>query len=111
MISLFVSREFGISFGLKDENYIKKVLETVNATRTNYLSEFAARKLQNESLKKPDLESDPCYREFHYGKARKGYWDGDHIALQIEDVADLFFALFPKEKFNLVIELDYSQIH
>ena len=109
MISLFVSREFGCGFG---QGAFDKVKSSLNEKRKNknYLSEHAAMESHGK-LAKPPLETDPCYAEFLCGKNRSGYWDGNHVALQLEDVCDLFDDLFDKEKHKLVLELDHSQTH
>lgn len=57
------------------------------------------------------LKSDPYYMEFLYGKNRSGYWEGNHTALQLEDVVDIFEELFDTDKFRLLIELDHSQAY
>ena len=63
------------------------------------------------------LTYDPLLRFFDYGKHRKGYWDGDHAVVQMEDCIDYVTAACPDDdnplecKYNLVFEVDHSQAH
>ena len=113
MISLCITREFGWNFNLNEEE-LKKVLSKVNAKRENehYLNIDAAITLFGSSEKsKNELKDNPFYKEFDYGKNRDGYWDGNHTALQLEDVADFFCTLFSNKQYQIIFELDHSQCY
>jgi len=96
MISLCVTREFGWNFNLNEEEL------NVDAAITLFGS---SEKSKNE------LKDNPFYKEFDYGKNRDGYWDGNHTALQLEDVADFFYTLFSNKQYQIIFELDHSQCH
>ena len=117
MISLLISREFGIGLGLTPEREAE-VLRVANERRANksYLCTEAAKVVNGNPYKK-ELTGDPLLRFFEYGKGRKGYWDGDHTTVQIEDCIDFITAAFPDDddpsqcKYNIGFEVDHSQAH
>lgn len=113
MTSLCITREFGWNFNLNEEE-LEKVLSKVNAKRKNEhcLNVDAAIALFSSSEKsKNELKDNPFYKEFDYGKNRDGCWDGNHTALQLEDVADFFCTLFSNKQCQIIFELDHSQCH
>ena len=60
---------------------------------------------------KNTLKDNPFYTDFDCGKNREGYWDRNHTALQLEDVADFFHILLCKKQCGIIFELDHSQCH
>jgi len=95
MVSVIMTREFGFNFGLTN----------------NELNENTAKAVFEGKTMKPKLLSNPWYRDFEYGKSRKGYWDGNHTAVQLEDAVDIFYTLFNENTYELIFELDHSQAH
>ena len=59
--------------------------------------------------RKGALTENPFCRDFDCGKNREGCWDENHATIQLEDVDDFFYALFPKEQCQIAFELDHSQ--
>ena len=89
MVSAFTSRRFG--FG---KTFTEVQLGIVNrerrSQRPNYSCEEAALAVHNASVK-VDLESSPFVRQFYYGggESREGWWNSDHMCVQMEDVPDV----------------------
>jgi len=81
MISAFVSREYGFGIDLSPDN-----LARVNQKRngTKYSDEVAAKAVYGNTNKSP-LTYNPFVTEFEYGVAGQGYWDYNHMVLQMED--------------------------
>ena len=73
MISILISREFGWTFGLKEEELVK-VLIKINENRHNqhYINTKAVKAVYNETLK-PKLLENPFFRTFEYSKNRECY--------------------------------------
>lgn len=90
MISSFVSRDFGYGFDLTEEQ-----LQKINAHREEkmYLDCDAASKINGNAFKKK-LTSSPFTKWLDYGQNSKGYWNYDHMILQLEDVIDILRVLF-----------------
>ena len=55
------------------------------------------------------LPESPGVRFLHYGKDKDGYWDSDHMMIQMEDHADCLAVMFPHCK--IVDEYDWSGVH
>ena len=78
MISLLITREFGWTFNLTEDN-LKEVLVIVNKKRNgqHYLNRKAAVELYGTTEKNTKnentLHANPFYRDFEYGKTRSGY--------------------------------------
>ena len=60
---------------------------------------------------KDDLESDPLVREFSYGNAegKQGYWNYNHIVIQMEDLVDVLSVLHPD--YDICFLFDHSSGH
>ena len=116
MVSLMMAREFGFAFNLTDK-MLQEVLAIVNENRKNahHLNTKAAMELHGTTEKnsKEDdaLTSNPFHRDFECCKAREVHWDGSHAAVQVDDTADFFFALFSKNQHQLAHELDHSKYY
>jgi hypothetical protein len=92
MISAMASREFGFGMNLTDAQ-----LGIVNERRLRqkYSDEVAATSIYGNA-NKSKMTSSPFVFEFEYGIAGQGYWDYNHMALQLEDCADVLKALYPE---------------
>ena len=85
MLSAFTSRELGFGFDVP-----KETLAGVNKNRKgNKYSDETAAKIVYGKAEKHDLESSPFVIEFEYGQNKEGYWNYDHMVLQIEDCANV----------------------
>jgi hypothetical protein len=108
MISAFTCREFGFSMHINDEN-----LKRINAYRK--LDENKFYKCSNSAIRrygtaeKGPLHSTPLIRILEIGVNNEGYWDTDQMAIQLEDVIDVYKVLFPM--YDLCILLDHSNGH
>ena len=49
------------------------------------------------------------YHLFNYGKNKEGYWDGEKMAIQTEEIISMFEFKFPGQK--LVLLFDWSSGH
>ena len=105
MLSAFTSRELGFGFDVP-----KETLAGVNKNRkgSKYSDETAA-KIVYGKAEKHDLESSPFVVEFEYGQNKEGYWNYDHMVLQIEDCVDVLQYMYPN--FDFVFLLDHSSGH
>jgi hypothetical protein len=106
MISAFQSREFG--FGLPVSN---EALQQVNERRKNtkYHDHKAAVEVgYKEGYKKP-LTSSPFIRTFEYGADSEGYWNYNHMVLQLEDCVDVLKHLYPQ--YDFLFLFDHSSGH
>jgi hypothetical protein len=86
MISAFVSREFGFGYYILPDN-----LQKVNAAREGkYYSDVkAAKKIKGDTSLEATLTRSPFVFEFEYGANNQGYWDYDHIIIQLADCIDV----------------------
>ena len=73
-----------------------------------YCDSEAAKRVLHSAEKSPLLE-DPFIRLFEYGNAegKEGYWNYDHMMIQVEDVVDVLFVVYGT-KFDIVLLLDHS---
>ena len=108
MVSAFQSRAFGFGLPYLDE----EELEMVNEHRRGkkYADKDAAEEVLGKA-EKDDLESDPLVREFSYGNAegKQGYWNYNHIVIQMEDVVDVLSVLHPD--YDICFLFDHSSGH
>jgi hypothetical protein len=96
MIFAFVSREFGFGYDISLED-----LEKVNKKRegTHYSDQDAAKKIKGNSSMKASLTESPFVVKFEYGANNQGYWDYDHMIIQLEDCIDVVKTLHPEFDF------------
>jgi hypothetical protein len=96
MISAFVSREFGFGYSISLGG-----LEKVNKKRegTHYSDQDAAKKIKGNSLMKAPLTKSPFVVKFEYGANNQGYWDYDHMIIQLKDCIDVIKTLHPEIDF------------
>ena len=87
------------------------MLISVNNKRKNDIyHNFKAAIVVLGTDKKVPLKSNPFYRDFEYRKHRKEYWDRNYASIQLEIYNDFFFTLFSSDVYQLVYELDHSQV-
>lgn len=55
------------------------------------------------------LSTSPAVRFLSYGKNKDGYWDYKHFAEQVEDMLDMYEALYPNAQ--VLVEVDWSSGH
>ena len=99
MLSAVQSREFG--FGIE---FTEEMLSQVNQKRLNetYIDEVAAMDVYGTKKKKPLTES-PFVRKLEYGANKDGYWNGNMMIIQLEDIVDVL-------KVAIGSELDYAML-
>ena len=111
MVSMFVSREFGVGLGYmtkeEEANAIKKCNEKRHGQE--YVDKTAAKTVLGTD-KKPKLLVSPMVRYFEFG-GTTGYWTGDHLICQFEDVVDFIKVSLPCHKYEFVFEFDRSTGH
>jgi hypothetical protein len=108
MISAFVSREFGYSYELTQEE-----LKKVNEYRKNkrYQDEKAAVMVLGSAEKqKTKITSTPFEVKIEYGSQLEGYWIYERMVIQLEDTIDVLRALF-QDQYELVFLFDHSNGH
>ena len=90
MVSAFADCARGFGLEMSDAE-----LAEVNAKRrgTNYWSLDSAMNI-NGTHEKPQLNEPPGVRFLEYGKNKEGYWNFDHMALQMEDVLDCVAVIY-----------------
>ena len=89
---LFFSQEkFGFGYNLS-----KDVLYKINEKRSNqnYKDEEAAISVTHSKEKKPLTES-PFLTYLEFGSNHEGYWDYNHMVLQLEYCIDCMKILYP----------------
>jgi hypothetical protein len=84
MLSSFVSRDFGWDLFLSDADLI-----AINELRAgqDYVESEAAMAVHGKADKRP-LTEGPFLILFNYGANKDGYWNNNHMALQLEDCLD-----------------------
>ena len=102
MLSCFCSRELGFGFPLSQE-----VLDAINKKRENesYIDEKAAIEVYGNP-KKQKLTSSPFTRYMEYGSNKEGYWNYDHMIVQMDDCVQVLKHLYPQ--FEYVFLFDHS---
>jgi hypothetical protein len=107
MISAFVSREYGFGIDLSADEIAK-----VNQQRSGkkYSDEVAANTVHGNANKIP-LPSNPFVTEFEYGVSGQGYWDYNHMVLQMEDCIDVLHMLHGLDRYDYMFLYDHSSGH
>ena len=85
------------------DNELSQVNETCHGTL--YLDEDATLEVNKTTAKKPLLES-PFLCYLHIGANKEGYWNSNHIAIQMEDTIEYLKMLYPN--CDYVILVDHS---
>ena len=107
MISGIQCREFGYGFPMTKEQ-----LDIVNAFRRRESSQYKDTAAAEEvfgKIEKEDLKSSPFSVMIEPGKNDDGYWDYNHMVLQMEDCWDVANALLPQ--FDHIFLFDASSGH
>jgi hypothetical protein len=107
MLSAFTGR--GIGFG---RPLTPAELGQINQNRAGktYIDEEAALSVNKKTEKNPFKAGEtPFVRYLHIGVANEGYWNSNHMALQVEDVVDCLQVLYPGH--DVVMLFDHSQGH
>ena len=104
MISAFVSRDFGVGLVINDEE-----LHLINQRRqsyewSHYVSKKEAIEVYRTSKKKPLKDKHTLIQYFNVGINEEGYWNYNHIALQVEDVFDILSIRFPGHDFCFLMD-------
>ena len=110
MVSLIVSRDFGIGFQKFWNKDISKKVNEYRRGKKYHDKEAAIAALRH--TEKKDLLQDPFVRIFEYGHGvtKQGYWTYDHMVCQCEDCIDVLTCVFDRQ-FDYCILLDHSQGH
>jgi hypothetical protein len=105
MVSAFQCREFGFGMELSEDDLFK-----INQKRlgTKYCDPAAAIEVTQTSEKQRLLES-PFVRYIDVGENREGYWDYNHMVVQLEDVVDCLQVMRPD--FDYLLLFDHSSGH
>ena len=93
MISGYQSREFGLGFA---NILTPEVLDQINlsGTKKHYIrSEDVF--LINGSNNKNDITDDPALIYFHTGVSNQGYWNSSHAKIQLEDMMNCLWVIYP----------------
>ena len=106
MVSAFVSREFG--FGVE---WSTELMEKANQLRAGqkYVDKDAAEEVVG-SADKPPLTSSLLVKEFEYGASKEGYWNYNHMVIQVEDCVDVLRAMLGHD-YDIVFMVDHSCGH
>ena len=105
MISAFQCREFGFGMEINEEDMVK-----INDIRrgTKYSDENAATAVYG-TADKQDLKTSPFITYFQFGGGNEGYWDYNHMILQMEDCMDCLSSMY--NEFDVVFLMDHSSGH
>lgn len=101
MISGFQSREFGYGLDLTGEQ-LRQVSEFRKEKK--YIDEAAATKYRGKGANKDILNVNPFVLEFEYGAANEGYWNYEHMVLQLDDCVDVVKFLYPQYDFLFLFD-------
>jgi len=105
MISAFQSDEFGWGVDIS-----KDTLQEINKQRMGKMNfDVEAAKAVQDNVYKLDLMEDPLVRLFEFGGGN-GYWSGNHIIIQIEDVMDCLKHLHG-DQYKYCFLFDHSSGH
>ena len=62
------------------------------------------------NTEKPELKSSPFVKEFEYGASNEGYWNYNHMVIQVEDCVDVLKVLL-EDEYDVVFMVDHSCGH
>jgi hypothetical protein len=74
-------------------------------------SDDVAAKAVHGNANKTQLTSNPFVTEFEYGVAGQGYWDYNHMVLQLEDCIDMLHVLQGPDKYDYMFLFDHLSGH
>ena len=109
MISALISRFDGLGAEITQQQ-----LDEINDSRDNgdwceYISRSSAMEVYGTTKKKKLTCKHALIQYFELGVQNEGYWDFNHMALQMEDAYDVLQAIHPHCDF--VVEMDRSAGH
>ena len=107
MISALQSREFGFGLLVTDEQ-LKEINEKRKHEKYKDLIAAAEAAGTRDGTKKP-LERSPFVRTFEYGADSEGYWNYNHMVIQLEDCVDVLKHLYPQ--YDFLFLFDHSSGH
>ena len=108
MISGIQSREFGFGFSVTEEQLAKVNMQQRAGENENYKDTGAAMEVLGR-VKKEALKESPFIKTINPGKNDDGYWDYQHMVLQMEDCWDVVSVLLPE--FDHIFMFDASTGH
>ena len=108
MYSSFVSRDFGYGMEMSQELLDKTNVMRIDKSYSDI--EAAMNVFHGEKIKKK-LTQSPFVRSFYYGKNNEGYWNYDHMVIQLEDCVDVLNAKYGKDTYNFFFYFDHSTGH
>jgi hypothetical protein len=107
MVSAFQSREFGFGVVVGEEQ-LKEVNEKRKNVQYKDLKAVAEAGGYKDGFKKP-LTCSPFVCTFEYGADSDGYWNYNHMVLQLEDCVDVLKHLYPE--YDYLFLFDHSSGH
>jgi hypothetical protein len=107
MVSAFQSREFGFGVVVGEEQ-LKEVNEKRKNVQYKDLKAVAEAGGYKDGFKKP-LTCSPFVCTFEYGADSDGYWNYNHMVLQLEDCVDVLKHLYPE--YDYLFLFDHSRGH
>ena len=109
MVSAFVSRSFGVSIKKNEEDLFKINKRRKSEKWGHYIDEKAAMEIHGSIKKKSIKDPLTLVQFFDLGINEEGYWNYFHMALQIEDIFDVFTIKYPY--YNFLILMDQLSGH
>lgn len=109
MVSAFVSRDFGFGLQLSKQELDKVNERRLGKTWGQYLSKKESIEVYGNSKKKVIEDQLTLVRFFDIGMNEEGYWNFNHMALQVEDVFDVLSVKFPE--YDFLFLMDQSSGH
>ena len=99
MVSAFVSREFGVGLKLNEEELQKVNARRASSDWSDYISKKEAIEVYGSTKKKKIDKTLTLIQYFDLGTNEEGYWNYNHVALQVEDVFDVLSIKYPSYDF------------
>ena len=106
MISGITSRKFGYGLAISDDDLVRVNAYRSSTAHSEYVCEEAAEEVYGTVTKGPLVDSRfVVYFAFGSGAGRDGWWNGNEMAIQLEDVLDVMDVLYPD--LFVIFELDH----
>ena len=109
MVSAFVSREFGAGLKLNEEELQKVNARRASSDWSDYISKKEAIEVYGSTKKKKIDKTLTLIQYFDLGMNEEGYWNYNHVALQVEDIFDVLSIKYPS--YDFLFMLDQSSGH
>jgi hypothetical protein len=97
----FQSREFGFGVQLNNNELL---LANNYRMGKKYCNKKAARNIRGTE-KKQALTRSPFVKQLEYGSNNEGYWNYDHMVVQMEDCIDMMTVLFLSYDYLLHVDM------